>query len=147
MNSEPERQYKSKPWIISSLALGVSIEVMLDVDKQADKEHELESSLRGVRKAQIKLATYYLPQGAHELARRIFDDMVNELPSRLRSIRRELVGVRSRDFWAINDRGINFDYLNPARLEKLAEFFSWFEDASIHLASRPPSRAPQNDEE
>lgn len=101
--------------------------IFLEVDKEAEEDHELEASLRGVRKAQIKLATYYLMHDADESAKTIFEDMKYELPSRLRSIRKELEQIDVPDFWEINDRGINFDYLEPGRRDRLDEFFGWFD--------------------
>jgi len=100
--------------------------IFLDVDKEAEEGHELEASLRGVRKAQVKLATFYLTSDADWMARRIFDDMRSELPSRLTSIREELAAITSREFWEISDRGINFDYLDPGRRQALDTFFEWF---------------------
>ena len=38
------------------------LQIFLEVDKEAEGEQQ-EPSLRGVRKAQVKLATYYLQQG------------------------------------------------------------------------------------
>ena len=87
----------------------------------------MEASLRGVRKAQIKLATYYLVRGAEDLARRVFEDMRQELPARLTSIREELARIESKDFWEIIDRGVTFDYLEPDRRATLEVFFGWFE--------------------
>jgi hypothetical protein len=52
--------------------------------------------------------------------------MAHERPERLRSIRDELLGVVSKDFWEVIDRGTNFDYLDPSRRAKLGQFFSWF---------------------
>ncbi len=98
----------------------------LDVDKEAEEGHEFEASLRGVRKAQVKLATYYLTHGAEDLARAIFKDMRGELPARLASIREELAGITSKDFWEVSDRGGNFDYLEPKRRAQLKKFFGWF---------------------
>ena len=92
----------------------------------AEEGHDLEASLRGVRKAQIKLATYYLIHGADDLARSIFEDMRDELPSRLISIREELDGITSEGFWEVSDRGVNFDYLDPERRATLDTFFGWF---------------------
>lgn len=100
--------------------------IFLDVDKEAEENHEFEASLRGVRKAQVKLATYYLTHDAEDLSRAIFDDLRGEKPGRLKSIRDELEGITSRDFWEISDRGVNFDYLEPVRRESLATFFGWF---------------------
>ena len=101
--------------------------IFLEVDKEAEEGHELEASLRGVRKAQIKLATYYLTKGETAPARAIFRDMKDEVPSRLESIRKELEGIDSPDFWEISDRGVNFDYLEPERRNMLETFFNWFE--------------------
>ncbi len=103
------------------------LDILLEVDKEAEEGHSMEASLRGVRKAQIKLATFFLTRGAQEPARTIFNDMKDELPSRLQSIHEELSGIRSRDFWEINDRGINFDYLDVDRRAALETFFSWFD--------------------
>jgi hypothetical protein len=98
---------------------------LLEVDRDPESEAE-EQSLRGVRKAQVKLATVYLVRGAEPQARRVFEDMKDERPERLRSIRDELAAVESKEFWEIVDRGTNFDYLDGARRDKLREFFAWF---------------------
>lgn len=100
--------------------------VFLDLDHAPDADHP-ESSLRGVRKAQVKLATYYLEIGKPELARRVFHDLQDETPTRLRSILRELSTIEDAQFWEMTDRGVNFDWLPPARRRHLQEFFSWFE--------------------
>jgi hypothetical protein len=102
--------------------------IFLEVDKEAEANHALEASLRGVRKAQVKLATYYLTHDQVDLARTIFRDMEGELPDRLESIRCELASITTPDFWEITDRGINFDYLEPKRREKLDMFFGWFKE-------------------
>jgi hypothetical protein len=103
------------------------LRLFLQVDKESGSEVQ-EVSLRGVRKAQVKLATYYLVRGHRELAREVFTDMSRERTERLASIRDELLGVKSREFWEISDRGENFDYLDPARKEMLLRFFSWFKE-------------------
>jgi hypothetical protein len=110
--------------------------VFLEVDKEAEEGHDLEASLRGVRKAQVKLATYYLTRGDDESARIIFDDMHAELPSRLDSIRSELEGITTRDFWEVSDRGVNFDYLEPDRRAALGRFFEWFKEKESSKCSR-----------
>ncbi len=86
-----------------------------------------ESALLGVRKAQVKLAAYYLMRNDHEKARRISQDMQNEPAERLLSIRRALERVESKDFWEIIDRGRNFEYMPPQQRACLAEFFSWYD--------------------
>ena len=105
------------------------LDIFLDVDKEAEEGHSMEASLRGVRKAQIKLATFYLVEGATDLARNIFSDMRDEVPGRLSSIQHELGSIRTREFWEINDRGVNFDYLEDDRRAALDIFFSWFEES------------------
>jgi len=97
----------------------------LDIDKEPETPAD-ERALRGVRKAQVKLATHYLARGMEPRARAIFDDMAQESPERLRSIRDELLSITAKDFWEVVDRGTNFDYLDPAGKERLREFFGWF---------------------
>jgi hypothetical protein len=101
------------------------LDTLLEVDKDPETEAQ-EKSLRGVRKAQIKLATFYLVRGAEKLARRVWRDMEHEAPDRLRSIREEMLQVREKDFWEVIDRGYNFDYLEPERRVQLEVFYSWF---------------------
>ncbi|MEZ4252550.1 MAG: DUF2254 family protein [Polyangiales bacterium] len=117
------------------------LRIFLEVDKESESDIQ-EVSLRGVRKAQVKLATYYLVNGDEKLAREIFRDMERERRDRLASIRDELLGVRSSEFWEISDRGVNFDYLEPERKEKLLEFFSWFPDLAPLTLSMVPERVP-----
>jgi hypothetical protein len=118
------------------------LRVLLEVDPSTSEGEVQEASLRGVRKAQLKLATYYLSAGAEELARAVFDDMSGERVDRMRSIRNELLAIDSKDFWEISDRGGNFDYLDPDRKEMLRIFFGWFGDLSgelktVSLSSKP----------
>jgi hypothetical protein len=99
--------------------------IFLEIDKEPETTAD-ERALRGVRKAQAKLATYYLLRGAEARARAIFQDMANESPERLRSIRDEMLSIATKDFWEVVDRGTNFDYLDDARKARLREFFGWF---------------------
>ena len=103
------------------------LQLLLDLDRTAETK-EQEQMLRGVRKAQAKLASFYLEHGAEAHARLIYDDMVDEPVTRLRSIRDELLRTSTKDFWEVIDRGTNFDYLDDGRKERLREFFSWFAD-------------------
>ena len=109
------------------------LDIFLEVDPKTSEGDVQETSLRGVRKAQLKLATYYLMVGAEPMARRVWEDMRDDTAERLGSIRDELLEVHSKDFWEISDRGGNFDYLPPERKEKLRVFFSWFRDTSGEL--------------
>ncbi|MGD8863413.1 MAG: DUF2254 family protein, partial [Myxococcales bacterium] len=117
------------------------LKIFLGVDKESEGEVQ-EASLRGVRKAQVKLATHFLERGDEARARRIHHDMAGEDPQRMASIRDELLGVTSDEYWEIIDRGAHFDYLAPPRRETLSRFFAWFEglpEAESTLVSQIPS--------
>lgn len=94
-----------------------------------------EVGLLGVRKAQVKLAAFYLMRKDEEKARRISRDMQGEPSERLLSIRRALESVESKDFWEIIDRGRNFEYMPPAQRACLAEFFSWYDLSEAEAAA------------
>jgi hypothetical protein len=118
------------------------LRIFLQVDKESEGEVQ-EQSLRGVRKAQVKLATHYLVSGDEKLARDVYRDMEKERPERLASIRDELLGVSSAEFWEISDRGVNFDYLPPQQKYALITFFEWFGDRlGPPRASRLPDSGP-----
>jgi hypothetical protein len=108
------------------------LDLFLTVDKESEHP-EQESTLRGVRRAQVQLATFFLARGDPERARRVYDDMALERPERLASIRDELLSEDSPDYWEVTDRGVNFGYLPPDRRERVEEFFQWF-------GSRVPAR-------
>jgi hypothetical protein len=101
---------------------------MLDQFLQLDQPLPVQSQekgLLGVRKAQVKLAAYYLQVGAEPNARRIADDMRDEPRDRLAAIKLELERVESKDFWEIIDRGRNFEYMPPEQRAHMAAFFGW----------------------
>ncbi len=104
------------------------VDVFLELDREPEGGKIQETSLRGVRKAQIKLATHYLAAGDEEHARRIFRDMQGERWERIASIRAELEAVTEPEYWEVSDRGINFEWLPPERRAMLPRFFAWFED-------------------
>ena len=114
---------------------------LLELDKEAESEAQ-ESTLRGIRKAQVRLAAYYLAKDDAATARRIFLDMEDERPERLASIRDELLRITSPDFWEVIDRGANFDYMDEARKAHLKLFFSWFQrvPAADTAALQRPSK-------
>jgi hypothetical protein len=97
----------------------------LKVDETAESR-EQETTLRGVRRAQVKLAATYLHHGAVSQAEAIQRDMKDEPAGRLRSIWNELAQLRSREFWEVNDRGSNFDYLTQEQKAQLPRFFRGF---------------------
>ncbi|AKT42813.1 DUF2254 family protein [Chondromyces crocatus] len=126
-------------YLLKSPARDELLRIFLEVDKEAEVEQQ-ESSLRGVRKAQVKLATYYLQKGESSLARKIYRDMRDERPDRLRSIRSEMLAVTSNEFWEINDRGGVFEYMEPERRQYIHRFFEWFPPSVL----RPPIREEEH---
>jgi hypothetical protein len=102
------------------------LDLFLQVDQEAHST-EQEERLRGVRRAQIQLATFFLERGDEAPARRIFEDLKHERADRLTAVRQELLAENRTQYWEFTDRGVNFSYLSPARREHLARFFSWFE--------------------
>jgi hypothetical protein len=121
------------------------LRVFLKVDKESEGEVQ-EASLRGVRKAQVKLASFFLLHGDEKQAIQVYEDMANEDLNRIASIRDELISVESPEFWEISDRGVNFDYLPPNRRAQLTVFFSWFKDLAPprQTVSSYPGARPDN---
>jgi hypothetical protein len=98
-----------------------------------------ERGLKGVRKAQVKLAAYYLAAGAEAKARRIHADMAGEPPDRVRAIRSELERVETKDFWEIIDRGRNFEFMPAPQKAAMARFFEWFDHANVREPAKQRS--------
>jgi Predicted membrane protein (DUF2254) len=109
------------------------LSILLEIDKEAETTAQ-EKALRGVRKAQVKLATFYLLHEQPGRARAIYQDMAHESPERLRSIRDEMLAITSKQFWEVVDRGANFDYLDDARKAKLRDFFAGFPQLATAVA-------------
>jgi hypothetical protein len=109
--------------------LGMSVERdMLELFLELDRPLRVrsqESALLGVRKAQVKLAAYYLLQGELDKAKLISRDMESEPQDRLATIRQSLERVTSKDFWEIIDRGRNFEYMPERQRACLPTFFGW----------------------
>jgi hypothetical protein len=110
-----------------------SVDSLLDLFLRVDEESESpeqETRLRGVRRAQVQLATLFLARGDEARARRIFDDMCHERPERLVSVRDELLSETRSQYWEFTDRGVNFSYLPPEQRERVHDFFAWFDALS-----------------
>jgi hypothetical protein len=106
------------------LAMFLELDQPLRVKRQ-------ESGLQGVRKAQVKLACYYLAAGIEDRAARIAADMAGEDSDRLRSIRDQLARVESKKYWEIIDRGRNFDYMPPRQKEQMDRFFAMLDNDAV----------------
>jgi hypothetical protein len=102
--------------------------LVLLVDREGESEAQ-ESSLLGVRRAQVRLATFFLARGDRARARRIFEDLRAERPARIAAVRAELCADQPAQYWEMTERGANFAYLPPERKAQLGEFFGWFAGA------------------
>jgi hypothetical protein len=99
---------------------------LLELDRPLGSPAQ-EAALLGVRKAQVKLAAYFLSKRDEGRARRIVDDMRHEPRARLEQIRTALESVTTKDFWEIIDRGRNFEYMPPEERAQLVTLFEWLE--------------------
>jgi len=107
-------------------AKGIDLEMLrmfLELDQPLRVKRQ-ESGLQGIRKAQIKLACYYLTAGADARAKLIADDMAGEDRERLISIRDQLKKIETKEFWEIIDRGRNFEYMPKRQKDQLGKFFA-----------------------
>lgn len=116
------------------------LDAFLEIDRPSP-ERSQEQALKGVRKAQVKLAAYYLMAGQEDMARLIQEDMSSEPPARLRAIRDELSRVETKDFWEIIDRGRNFEFMPAPQKDKLTQFFEWFADLDAPSSRSAEKRA------
>ena len=99
------------------------IELLLDLDQEIRSESQADSLL-SVRRAQMKLATFFLELGDNVRVSRIVEDLKDEKIERLEAIRDALLGEQRPHYWEFTDRGVNFSYLAPERrrfLEPLLE--------------------------
>ncbi|GMU89321.1 MAG: hypothetical protein AMXMBFR49_15290 [Chlorobiota bacterium] len=121
-----------KAYDLQSPNLDKMLDIFLTVDQPIEdnepkKDSKEETSLMGVRIAQIRLAGYYLLKGDETLARKIFEDIKVEPIVRIRKIRDIIMNTQNEEFWEITPRGINFYYMPQDRKDALKQFFEWFE--------------------
>jgi hypothetical protein len=109
---------------LNSPAEAETLKEFLELDR-APFVRGQEMALLGVRKAQVKLAAYYLSSGQETRAKAIAHDMRDEPPIRLQAIYNQLGAVESKEFWEIIDRGRNFEYMPPKQRACLGQFFAW----------------------
>lgn len=110
------------------------LEVLLELDRPQRTRGSGEVLL-GVRKAQAKLAAYYLMRGEEALAGLIGRDLAAEPRERLLEIREALQSVTSKDFWEITERGRNFEYMPEEQRAYLAPFFAALDDPGFAAAA------------
>ena len=136
------------PFITETVAYDLSTLAQLASELNSPAEHDIlaefleldrpphmrgqQKALLGVRKAQVKLAAYYLAANQQSRAREIAEDMREEPRERLLTIQNQLASVESKEFWEIIDRGRNFEYMPPAQRAHLATFFKWLDVETAH---------------
>jgi hypothetical protein len=98
------------------------LDMFLELDQPLRMKKQ-ETGLQGIRKAQLKLACYYLVVGAEDRAKKIAADMAGEDRGRLDTIREQLSKVESKEFWEVIDRGRNFEYMPPKQKDQMERFF------------------------
>ena len=91
----------------------------------------------GVRKAQVKLAAYYISHRPRRSRPRHRPRHARRAARALLKIRRQLDTVESKEFWEIIDRGRNFEYMPPKQRACLATYFEW-----LNVEGAPPEAAP-----
>jgi len=100
------------------------LKIFLELDQIAQTEADI-SFLKGVRKSQAMLGGFFVRHNQPDLARRIMADIGAEKKDFLLSIKKELFGVTSKEFWEIEDRGVSFYYVAEEERESMEIFFSW----------------------
>jgi len=99
---------------------------LLNLDAEGPTEgHRQQRSLSGVRRAQMKLAIYYMSAGEDAKARMIAEDMREMSPETLLAVRDDLVNAPPPHFWEIVDRGRNLHYLKEDERAQLDRFVRW----------------------
>jgi len=79
-------------------------------------------ALRGVYKMWLALGAFYLSVGAESLQQQVQAALRDVEPDVLTELGEELLSVTEPEFWEITDRGVNFDYLDPALRPPLRAF-------------------------
>lgn len=90
-------------------------DLILDIFLNINQLHDCNNKMspRGVIKAKMRLAAFYFVNNDKESASRIYQNILSESKERLISIKDELLSLETLEFWEENDRGTNFDYLEP----------------------------------
>eukprot|EP00727_Mastigamoeba_balamuthi_P002442 m51a1_g12195 hypothetical protein (944) ;mRNA; r:32401-36094 len=84
-------------------------------------------SRRGVMRAQVMLALWYVAENQMGHARAVMRQLAREENKALLiSIHAEIDGPSTREFWEVSERGYNFTYVEPRLREQLQTFFAWF---------------------
>jgi len=112
------------------------LQLFLSLDKVPEDKNE-ESILRGIRKAQMKLAAYYLfscstDSCSYALACEMRQDMLSDPMERLESLRDELISAPEYSL-EVQERGFNVEY-TPVELYPFLDHFVYMDkEASLSV--------------
>jgi len=81
------------------------------------------TTLPGVRRAQAILASYFLLRGEDGPVAPIRESFRDLTPQSIETLAAEMLRIERENYWEINERRINMDYVGDAQREKLREFF------------------------
>jgi len=81
---------------------------------------------KGILCARVKLATAYLVFGAENQAQEVVQN-ISLIPEKdVEDVCRHLESIEDKEFWEINDRLINFEYINSKQKECIPKFLEMF---------------------
>ena len=81
----------------------------------------------GLVKSRAILAAYFLERGSTEELELVAASLQNLPTAVIEKAKRGILSVQDRVFWELNDRGLNFDFVEPQRRARVAEFFDRLE--------------------
>ncbi|MEM7219383.1 MAG: DUF2254 family protein [Pseudomonadota bacterium] len=109
--------------------IGGLLRILLNMDRPVTDEESLAmQSLRGVRRAQVRLAAHFLAQAEQESAsdarylvhyRTVVEDLKTEKYDQVSACIAELENEDRALFWEFTERGANFSYLPPPMRRQL----------------------------
>ena len=77
----------------------------------------------GLVKSRAILAAYFLERGLMHELERVEASLRTVTPAVIDKARRGILSVQDRVFWELNDRGLNFDFVDPQRRPRVNEVF------------------------
>lgn len=77
----------------------------------------------GLVKSRVILGVYFLEAGLAQELELVQASLRNATLGHLEKARRAILAVQERVFWELNDRGINFDFIEPQRRARVVEVF------------------------
>jgi len=83
--------------------------------------------LPGVKKAHALLASYFLLSGEAEPAAQIRQSFAGLDPRFVGALKHDLLRITRENYWEVNERRMNIDYVPGTQRAKLREFFETLE--------------------